>query len=124
MAFGDGYNYLSGLGGAARVKWQPTLSRTRTTKKDVLHFDGRVYPLAYFGESRDEIWDASYRVRKDIDGDIWNDLVSLEGQVLLWQDVFGNSFNVIISDLGQDFPVDDPPNNNMYIVRFKMQRVE
>lgn len=100
----DGFNHLSlpsGLG-MVRLKWAPDIKQNVKVKTTLVQFDGRSRPVAYFSPHFEEEWQVSFIVDTVQDADQFALLRALLdgasfGQVLLWTDVFGNSFNCVVT---------------------------
>lgn len=100
----DGYNHLTKLDGSFDVKLRaaPVMRQSIEVKSEVIHFDGRKWPLAYFGEHTDETWDVEFVIDTVKDGDQWGNLRAIldgaqRGNVLVWTDVFGAQFHCVVS---------------------------
>lgn len=126
---GDSYNHLVGGAVDVRLRWAPEMSRDIGGNADSMEFEGREYPVAFFGEGTTEDWDLLFLVRTDVDGDVWGDLMNLHvgsgrGQVLLWTDTFGNSFNCRIRGKPRQEYVVNGSDQNLYKIRLQLERVE
>lgn len=89
----------SGSGGVdVKLKSDPNMSRALTPNVKTLSFDGRGYPLGYFGEGQTDDGDYSFINDIDVDGDMQEaleDLMALAAPVQ-YLDTLGNSFTVAV----------------------------
>lgn len=100
----DGYNHLTWPDGThdVKFKWQPDMQQSISLKTIVHEFDGRQWPLAYWGEHSMEEFNVSFMFDKLVDGDQFSNLRTLvdgafSRTVLVWTDVFGNQFNCVVT---------------------------
>lgn len=100
----DGFNHLTWGDGSHDVKfaWSPTIRQTLDYNTELMHFDGRPWPLAYFKEYGDEEWNVEFLIDTVQDGDQFANLRALidgafSKTVLVWTDVFGNQINCVVT---------------------------
>lgn len=99
------YNHLKSIDGSSvdcKFEWQPDISRTISNDSETLDFDGRDYPVAFFGERKAESWDVAFTNDTDRDGDMWTELEKLitgaySGAPAIWEDTFGTEITVLVS---------------------------
>ena len=126
----DGYHHLTLPDGSAdcRFRYQPRISETVDVPIQLLHFDGREYPVAYFGEGTDETHELDFMIDTEQDGDQWTNLRALldgasRGSVLVWTDQFGAQISCVLRTPSRELLVGRSPGRFQH-VRFRLERVE
>ncbi len=108
----------------ATFKLAPVITETGEPKTEFMAFDGRTFPLAYFGANKEETRQLEFFVNVAVEGDQYANLQLLMGQVCVWTDAFGSSINCVVTSPSRDYVVGGPTPGQYQRVRFKLTKVE